>query len=118
MSKSREKQTSRNSDDLLRGEFTHVRGCECGDPLGGWNRWEGASLGTQSQQGKKLAAIMEPGHDMSRASLGEFQQDSQVLNQDRQSRREALVRELQEVGEQLLARKGSLPEGGSSDQLL
>ena len=41
---------------------------------------------------------------MSRASLGELQQDLQVLNQDLQSRREALVRELQEVDEQLLAR--------------
>ena len=57
---------------------------------------------------------MEPGHDMSRASLGELQQDLQVLNQDLQSRREALVRELQEVDEQLLAPKGGLPEGRSS----
>ena len=45
---------------------------------------------------------------------GELQQDSQVLNQDLQSRREALVRELQEVDEQLFARKGRLPEGRSS----
>ena len=51
---------------------------------------------------------------MSRASLGELQQDLQVLNQGLQSRREALVRELQEVDEQLLARKGGLPEGRSS----
>ena len=57
---------------------------------------------------------MELGHDMSRASLGELQQDLQVLNQNLQSRREALVRELQEVDEQLLARKGGLPEGRSS----
>ena len=57
---------------------------------------------------------MEPGHDMSRAPLGELQQDLQVLNQDLQSRREALVRELQEVDEQLFARKGRLPEGRSS----
>ena len=57
---------------------------------------------------------MEPGHDMSRASLGELQQDLQVLNQDLQSRREALVRELQEVDEQLFARKGGLPEVRSS----
>lgn len=57
---------------------------------------------------------MEPGHDMSRASLGKFQQDLQVLNKDLQSRREALVRELQEVDEQLPARKGGLPEGRSS----
>ena len=66
----------------------------------------GGLPGTRSQQSKKLAAIMEPGHDMSRASLGELQQDLQVLNQDLQSRREALVRELQEVDEQLLARPG------------
>ena len=45
---------------------------------------------------------------------GELQQDLQVLNQDLQSRREALVRELQEVDEQLLAPKGGLPEGRSS----
>jgi len=51
---------------------------------------------------------------MSRASLGELQQDLQVLNQDLQSRREVLLRELQEVDEQLLARKGGLPEGRSS----
>ena len=51
---------------------------------------------------------------MSRASLGELQQDLQVLNQGLQSRREALVRELQEVDEQLLARKGGLPKGRSS----
>ena len=57
---------------------------------------------------------MELGHDMSRASLGELQQDLQVLNQDLQSRREALVRELQEVDEQLFARKGRLPEGRNS----
>ena len=59
---------------------------------------------------------MEPGHDMSRAWLGELQQDLQVLNQDLQSRREAVVRELQEVDEQLLARKGRLPEGGAQHQ--
>ena len=57
---------------------------------------------------------MKPGHDMSRASLGELQQDLQVLNQGLQSRREALVRELQEADERLLARKGGLPEGRSS----
>ena len=53
---------------------------------------------------------------MSRASLGELQQDLQVLNQGLQSRREALVRELQEVDEQLLARKGGLPEGRAHHQ--
>ena len=83
-------------------------------PLGGWDRWEGTLPGTRSQQSQKLAAIMEPGHDTSRASLGELQQDLQVLNQDLQSRREVLLRELQEVDEQLLARKGGLPEGRSS----
>ena len=59
---------------------------------------------------------MEPEHDMSRASLGELQQDLQVLNQDLQSRREVLLRELQEVDEQLLARKGGLPEGEAHHQ--
>ena len=54
---------------------------------------------------------------MSRASLGELQQDLQVLNQDLQSRREALVRELQEVDEQLLARtREASPKGEAHHQ--
>ena len=70
--------------------------------------------GSRSQQDQKPAATIEVGQDLSRASLGELQQELQVRIKDLQSRREALVRELQEVDEQLLARKGGLPEGRSS----
>ena len=61
--------------------------------------------GSRSQHQKPTATI-EVGHDLSRASLGELQQELQVRIKDLQSRREALVRELQEVDEQLLARGG------------
>ena len=70
--------------------------------------------GSRSQQDQKPTATIEVGHDLSRASLGELQQELQVRIKDLQSRREALVRELQEVDEQLLARKGGLSEGRSS----
>ena len=59
---------------------------------------------------------MKPGHDLSRASLGELQQELQVRIKDLQSRREALVRELQEVDEQLLARNGRPRKGEAQHQ--
>ena len=62
--------------------------------------------GSRSQQDPKPTATIEVGHDLSRASLGELQQELQVRIKDLQSRREALVRELQEVDEQLLAHTG------------
>ena len=62
--------------------------------------------GSRSQQNQKPTATIEVGHDLSRASLGELQQELQVRIKDLQSRREALVRELQEVDEKLLAHTG------------
>ena len=62
--------------------------------------------GSRSQQDPKPTATIEVGQDLSRASLGELQQELQVRIKDLQSRREALVRELQEVDEQLLAHTG------------
>ena len=62
--------------------------------------------GSRSQQDQKPTATIEVGHNLSRASLGELQQELQVRIKDLQSRREALVRELQEVDEKLLAHTG------------
>ena len=58
--------------------------------------------GSRSKQDQKPTATIEVGHDLSRASLGELQQELQVRIKDLQSRREALVRELQELDEHLL----------------
>ena len=69
--------------------------------------------GSRSQQDQKPTAKIKVGRDLSRASLGELQQELQVRIKDLQSRREALVRELQEVDEQLLAHTGG-PGGGHS----
>ena len=73
--------------------------------------------GSQPKHGQKPTATIEVGHDLSRASLGELQQELQVRIKDLQSHREALVRELQEVDEQLLAYTGG-PGGEEAYQAM
>ena len=59
--------------------------------------------GSRSQQDQKPTAMIEVGQDLSSASLRELQQELQVRIKDLQTRRDALVSELQAVDEQLLA---------------
>ena len=73
--------------------------------------------GSQTKHGQKPTATIEVGHDLSRASLGELQQELQVRIKDLQSHREALVRELQEVDDQLLAYTGG-PGGEEAYQAM
>ena len=70
--------------------------------------------GSRSQQDQKPTAMIEVGQDLSSASLRELQQELQVRIKDLQTRRDALVSELQAVDEQLLAHAGG--PGGEEAQ--